>query len=149
MSTAFTCAPSAQRFAHPHRLQTTFPSKTHQLALCAPTSAIPACFPDHQPPPAQHHPSDALLATSPCISPGRSTHSLSHIQAIFLFCLTMPQAPWLLVWFLTLPSQIARAALRRIGGKPPCPLAICSLVRFTETKQRRLLATKSNQKRRN
>lgn len=72
-----------------------------------------------------------------------------HIQAIPPFCLTMPQAPRLLVWFLTLPSQIARAALRRIGGKPPCPLAICSLVRFTETKQRRLLATKSNQKRRN
>lgn len=65
------------------------------------------------------------------------------------FCLTMPQAPRLLVWFLTLPSQIARAALRRIGGKRPCPLTICSLVRFTETKQRRLLATKSNQKRRN
>lgn len=72
-----------------------------------------------------------------------------HIQAISPFCLTMPQAPRLLVWFLTPPSQIARAALRRIGGKPPCSLAICSLVRFTETKQRRLLATKSNQKRRN
>lgn len=107
---------------------------------------IPPVFPTtnrHQRNIAPYSPSQPPLKAFPQVA---TPASFPHIQAIPPFCLTMPQAPRLLVWFLTLPSQIARAALRRIGDKPPCPLAICSLVRFTETKQRRLLATKSNQK---
>lgn len=117
-------------FAHQHpQIPPVFPTSNRHQHNIAPYSASQ--------PPLKAFPQVATPASFP------------HIQAILPFCLTMPQAPRLLVWFLTLPSQIARAALRRIGGKLPCPLTICSLVRFTETKQRRLLATKSNQKRRN
>lgn len=117
-------------FAHQHpQIPPVFPTSNRHQHNIAPYSASQ--------PPLKAFPQIATPASFP------------HIQAIPPFCLTMPQAPRLLVWFLTLPSQIARAALRRIGGKLPCPLTICSLVRFTETKQRRLLATKSNQKRRN
>lgn len=117
-------------FAHQHpQIPPVFPTSNRHQHNIAPYSASQ--------PPLKAFPQVATPASFP------------HIQAIPPFCLTMPQAPRLLVWFLTLSSQIARAALRRIGGKLPCPLTICSLVRFNETKQRRLLATKSNQKRRN
>ena len=143
-------APFSQLCDH-HHLQAHGipPTISEPSPLCAPASANSACF--SAPPTATSItlPRTARLSHLSKHIPRSHSRVSPHIQAISPFCLTMPQAPRLLVWFLTLPSQIARAALRRIGGKPPCPLAICSLVRFTETKQRRLLATKSNQKRRN
>lgn len=53
------------------------PTISEPSTLCAPTSANSACFPDHQPPPAQHRPVQPVSATSQSISPGRNTRFLS------------------------------------------------------------------------
>ena len=53
------------------------PTISEPSTLCAPTSANSACFPDHQPPPAQHRPVQLVSATSQSISPGRNTRFLS------------------------------------------------------------------------
>lgn len=57
------------------------PQRTSSISepstLCAPTSANSACFPDHQPPPAQHRPLQSVSATSQSISPVRNTRFLS------------------------------------------------------------------------